>query len=226
MLRPFRTATSRPGALAAGLLLTATLTACGEVEIGEARTSGASPAETTASAASATPTLTERLNPDASTVGDVTLHLPLGWVAVAGQPFAAAGTDAPIGGATMLTTALSEGRTASQWAEAIVAGESDLMDASTGLTINGTVVATGGRELVHVSHDYAGGRANFFVTVEGDTLYLVRFGGDGSTEAQTVAVESAATLTIGVADEAAPGSSSTTTDAPATTPPPLATPTP
>ncbi|QCX26225.1 hypothetical protein [Nocardioides jishulii] len=225
MLRPFRTATFRTGALAAGLLLTATLTACGEVEIGDARTSGASPAETTASA---TPTLTERLNPEASTVGDVTLHLPLGWVAVAGQPFAAAGTDAPIGGATMLTTALSEGKTASQWAEAIVAGESDLVDASTGLTIKGTVEATGGRELVHVSHDYADGRANFFVTVEGDTLYLVRFGGDGSTEAQTVAVESAATLTIGVAvaDEATPGSSSTTTDAPATTPLPLATPTP
>lgn len=228
MLRPLRTATSRAGALAAGLVLTATLTACGEVEIGDARTSGASPAETTASPALATPTLTERLNPEASTIGDVTLHLPLGWVAVAGQPYAAAGADAPITGATMLTTAAAEGKTASQWAEAIAAGETDLVDASTGLTIKGTIEATGGRELVHVSHDYADGRANFFVTVEGDSLYLLRFGGDGSTDAQTVAAESAATLMIGVpmADETTPGSSSTTTDGPATTPLPPATPTP
>lgn len=196
MSSPNRSAVARTGAAAASLGLVALLAACsnGEVEVGDARTNNTGPILT--SSPSASPTLSEYLDPQPSVLGDVTLHLPLGWTAYEGQPVATAGTDADVQGALQVSALPAEGSTAEQWAEAIVAGETDLVEKGDALALNDPLTAPGDRPVLHISHDHADGLANFFVAVEADTLYLLRFSGDGSTRAQLAAAESASTMTI------------------------------
>lgn len=208
MPSPIRAAATRTGAVGASLALAALLTACsnGQVEVGEARTNNTGPASPSV-VPTATPTLSPYLDPTATTLGNLTLHLPLGWVTYEGQPVAAAGEGAEVQGAAQLITVPAEGRSAEEWAESIVAGETDLVTEGEALSLEDPLTAPGERSVPHISHDDADGRDNLFVTVEADSLHLLRFSGDGSTRAQLAAAESASTITVQVRATPSGGSS-------------------
>lgn len=203
---PRRTLALGAASTLAALLLTATGCAEATLEVGDTTTvsqeSAAPSSDETPDPASVTVTavaLDPRLNPEPTVLGrDGTLqaHLPLGWAAIAGSDIAAAGDGAALAGGTTVTSVPAEGRSQDEWAQALMAGETDLFADTEGMEAREPVTTPSGLTLFHLAQVYSDNRAQLFGTVVDDTLHLVRFGLPGTDEAVEVAALSATTLAL------------------------------
>lgn len=187
--------------LTAALLLAATGCGEGELEVGEATTVATDGTATPAAPAGTTPAVTPAavdpaLNPEPSTIGAVSLHLPLGWAPVDGAAMAVPGEGAAIQGGNKVTSVPAQGRTAAEWTQDLAAGTTDIFVEPEGMELQAPITTASGLEVFHLVQAYADNKAQLFGTVVDDTLHLVRFGLDGTEESAAVTAKSAATMSI------------------------------
>lgn len=188
--------TRRPfTAVAAAVTLAFALSACSEavLEVGETSV------ESAQGSADATPSPGEALSVDPelaavrTAVGAFSLQLPVGWSAMEGIDAAESGDSGTVSGAALYSTVPAAGKDQAAWMADLMAGTSGVTGTDGELTQLPTIMSADGREMFHLSQDYADNRAHLYGYVEGEALHLLRFGLDGTEETVTVIDRSVAT---------------------------------
>ena len=195
-----RTLTAPAALLCAALLATAT--GCSdaepELEVGEATTvvnEGVVTPSPTDDGSSVTVSVVDdpTLNPAATTVGAVTLHLPLGWDVIPGADTAAPSEASAVTGGATVTSMPAQGRSAEDWSQSLINGAMRYLVIGEGLEPQAPIETATGQEVFHLTQP-SENRSHLFGMVVDDTLHLVTFGLDGSAEAAATVLRSASTI--------------------------------